>query len=175
MRRPSSCDRPPGGLWALGVLALGLLAALVSCGGDTVNVDVNFPSQETFLRSESARVFRFKLREDQRDLCPNLLRETALGQPSTTPDWDSGLVPICDLHEGLTVPVDGSGWRAFIVLTENEADQVLLAGCTVTNTAPSGVTVRLAPTPTYVQLYVDGTPAVLSCKTTDEKCETGCD
>ena len=163
--------RPAAASALAGLLAL----ASAACGGQTVHVDVNFPSPETFLRSESARAFRFKLRSDQRDLCPNLLVETALGQPSTAPDWDSGLVPICDLHAGLTVPVADSGWRAYIVLAENEADQVLLSGCSVTNAAASGVTIRLAPTPMFVRLYVDGNPPELTCKTPDEKCETGCD
>ena len=151
-----------------------LLLALAGCGGDVVDIEIRFPSQETFLRSESARVFRFGVRPDQADLCPALLQETALGQPSTQPDWDSGLIPVCDLHAGLSVPVEGVGHELFIVLTENEADRVLLAGCTVSASVRSGALVRLAPTPDYVDLYVRRTAAELSCKTPDEKCARGC-
>ena len=86
-----------------------LVVALAGCGGEVVDIEIRFPSQETFLRSESARVFRFGVRPDQADLCPALLQETSLGQPSTEPDWDSGLIPVCDLHAGLSVPVEGAG------------------------------------------------------------------
>ncbi len=151
-----------------------LVVALAGCGGEVVDIEIRFPSQETFLRSESARVFRFGVRPDQADLCPALLQETSLGQPSTEPDWDSGLIPVCDLHAGLSVPVEGAGHEIFIVLTENEADQVLLAGCTVSTSVRSGTTVRLAPTPDYVNLYVRQPAPDLSCKTPADKCAHGC-
>jgi hypothetical protein len=156
---------------AISTIALGVSA----CGPEVVEVEVNFPSQETFLRSQGARLFRFRLRSDQRGVCPKLLMETSLGQPSISPEWDSGLVSVCDLHAGLTVPIEGAGWEAFIVLIENEDDRVLLTGCTVTIAAESGVAIRLSPTKDYVDLYVRAEAPPLTCKTAAEKCDAGCD
>ena len=157
-------------------LRLALVAALVAlsaaaCSPDPVVVDLNFPSQETFLQSQFARVQVFDLQQDELGRCPALVGEAISGATADAPAHDSDNVDVCDAFGGIAFDDIGDGPKAFVVTTA-AMNEVILAGCTVAEVyrdAPT-VVVHLGMTPRYA-IAVTGTSP---CMSIADKCERGC-
>lgn len=152
---------------------LGTALALCAggCSPDPVIVDLNFPSQETFLQSQFARVRVFDLAQDELGRCPTLVGESISATTATVPVHDSDNVDVCDAFGGIAFDEIGEGPKAFVVTTST-MNEVILAGCTVAEVyadAPT-VPVHLAMTPRY-SIAVTGTSP---CMSIADKCERGC-
>ena len=153
--------------WLATVLAL----AAGGCSPDPVIVDLNFPSQETFLQSQFARVRVFDLSPDELGGCPTLVGESISGTAATDAVQDSDNVDVCDAFGGIAFDEIGEGPKAFVVTT-SAMNEVILAGCTVAEVyadAPT-VTVHLAMTPRYAIAITGASP----CMSISDKCERGC-
>lgn len=151
-----------------------LLLLLASCGSDTVAMELEFPSPETFVRSETVRVFVVPLEEGQEGTCPELLMQAELGPLEAAVD-DTGQVSICDFQAGAsTVSEVGEGLRAYVAVAYGDAGQPYLTGCTVSDVYidPAPLTVVMTPTLAYAQTYPAGS-AASSC-TPEMKCRGGC-
>jgi len=144
------------------------LALLAGCANEPVTVELGFPSQETFLHSEIARVMVFDLGSDALGTCPELVSDAISG--SGSPALDSGNVLVCDLFDG-GVQFDeiGEGPKAFVAIASNASNDPLLGGCTVAEIyadAPR-VVVSLYPTSEYES---GGVPDMPSYSSVAEKC-----
>ena len=151
-------------------LAAGLLLALCAgCGADPVAVELNFPSQETFLQSDFARVRVFDLAPDGLGDCPALLAAATVGTDGPTPpSHDSNNVDVCDAFGGIAFDEIGEGPKAFVATT-SASNMVILAGCTVGEVyadAPT-IVVHLEMTSAYTTTPSD-------CTSVADKCERGC-
>jgi len=155
-----------------------LLGALVvGCGPTPVTVDVSFPSTETFLFSEQGQLLVYDLAQgpDGGGLgdCP-LLIEGIEGGALGDPILDSGRVPICSFRGG-GVGFDDvpPGPKAYVMISYDEANTVLLAGYRVAEAyegAPP-IQVDVYPTGDYASATAGKT---LSCRNADDKCPRGC-
>ncbi len=154
----------------LGCLALG--AAVAGCAGDPVPIELNFPSVETVLQSDYARVAVFDLDGGSLGDCPTLVAQAVAGTEERRPAFDSGGVEVCDaLGGGIVFEEIGDGPKAFVATT-SKSNAVVLAGCTVAEVyggAPD-VVVHLAVTSRYYDVV--GTPS--ACTSVADKCERGC-
>ena len=156
-------------------VALGLAAALLaSCAPTPVEVDLTFPSRETFLYSDFGRLLVYEVELDAPDQsCPALLNEVAADRFGA-PVFDSDWTPVCDFREGgIALDDVPPGPHAYVVLTRDDSNNRLLAGCRVGEAyegAPA-VSVALFPTPTY---HDATTGRTLTCTNEDDKCRGGC-
>lgn len=142
--------------------ALVLLALSSGCGGDTVTLDLRFPSEGTFVRVDTVEVFAVPLADDQRGTCPELMMQAASGTLRGF-DVDSGAQPACDLlaSNGLELPASPPGAHAYIAIARAGA-ATLLSGCTATDLAADArttVPITLAITSQYRTMFPAGTPA----------------
>lgn len=152
-------------------LLVALVVAAGGCANEPVTVELGFPSQETFLQTEIARVMVFDLGSGSLGDCPSLVTEATRG--SASPGLDSGNVLVCDLFDG-GVQFDeiGEGPKAFVAVASNASNVPLLSGCTVAEIyadAPR-VVVSLAPTPEYNPTNVTGPAPYASIA---DKCPRG--
>lgn len=152
--------------------ALALL--LLGCAPTPVDVQVGFPSLETFLYSDFGRLAVYELDpEEGLGDCPALLsRIGASGFGEAT--LDSGWQPICAFRSGgvqfAHVP---PGPHAYVAVARDEANTLLLTGCRVAEAyagAPP-VDLELFPTRDYREA-VQGRS--LTCSSEEEKCQRGC-
>ena len=160
----------PSASAALAVVSL----ALASCAPEPVSVQLGFPSTETFLYSDFARLLVYPSDlEDSAGGCPVLLNSATAGDFGE-PVYDSDWRAVCAFREG-GVRFDDvpEGPNAYLVVTRDESNNLLLSGCRVAEvyvSAPS-VTVSLFPTP----FYSDATAGrALVCSNEEDKCRDGC-
>ncbi len=153
-----------------GVLAL----ALSGCAPTPVDVEMSYPSRDTFLFSDFGRMLVYEVElDDPAQNCPALIDGIVAGEFGA-PIFDSDWTSVCDFREG-GVGLDSvpPGPHAYVGITRDESNNLLLAGCRIAEAyegAPA-VEVRLFPTPTYH----DATEGrALSCTNEEDKCLTGC-
>lgn len=152
-----------------------MLASLVACGGETIDVELNFPSQEAFVRMETARIFVLGLDEGGADSCPDLLAQAELGVLQGAADIDSGQNNVCEYDAArITLPDVPEGTKAYVAIALDEGGDILLSGCTIYNVyaEPAPLRIVLAPTADYRRQFPAGTPPPTCTK--DEKCQLGC-
>src|SRR5690606_22391917 len=156
-------------------LAIALVLALATaCAPTPVEVNLTFPSRDTFLYADFGRLLIYEVElEASADGCPALLERLSTGGIGT-PVYDSDWAPICDFRSGAIQFGDiPPGPHAYAALARDNANNLLLTGCTVAEAyegAPR-VPVRLFPTTTYEEMTRGRT---LSCTTEDDKCAGGC-
>jgi hypothetical protein len=154
-------------------LSIALLLSVTSCGGDTVELRLAFPSSDAFVRSASARLFVIDVGEDY-GACPDLLMEAELG--TLTGDvYESDVMSVCDTSVGrLRVPSVEEGVHAYVAVATSESGQVLLSGCSIADpyVDPGALTIVMFPTERYRTTFPAGTPAE-SCSV-EQKCQLGC-
>ena len=147
---------------------------LSGCAPTPVDVQIDFPSLQTFLHSEFGRLFVYELEPEQGlGECPALLDQVdrgAFGEPALDSDWQ----PICSFREGgvrfAHVP---PGPHAYVAISRDESNTILLSGCRVAEAyegAPP-VELELFPTLDYARA-TDG--VVLTCSDEQDKCQGGC-
>lgn len=156
------------------VLALLAFASLAGCAPTPVDVEMSFPSRDTFLFSDFGRLLVYEVDlEVNGQNCPALIDGIGAGEFGA-PIYDSDWTAVCDFRAG-GVGLDSvpPGPHAYVGITRDESNNLLLAGCRIAEAyegAPA-VEVRLFPTPTYHDA-VDG--RVLSCTSEEDKCLSGC-
>ena len=154
--------------------ALAALFLATGCAPTPVDVQVGFPSLETFLYAEFGRLVVYEL-DPQEGLgaCPAILDGIEAGDFGSV-DLDSGWQPICSFRNGgVQLPHVPAGPHAYVVVARDESNTILLSGCRVAEAyegAPS-VMLELYPTPEYAA--ATGGRA-LSCASADDKCQRGC-
>ena len=156
------------------LMSLAALALAAGCAPTPVEVDLAFPSRDTFLYSDFGRllVYEVDLEQPAQD-CPGLieaLSDGEVGDPVLDTDWSE----ICGFRDpGVRFDSIPPGPHAYVVLARDEANNLLLTGCRVAEAyegAPT-VRVRMFPTNDY-DGATDG--RALSCTNEDEKCRSGC-
>lgn len=154
---------------------IGLLSLVLSagCAPAPVDVQVGFPSLETFLHADFGRLVVVELDAESLDACPGLLDRAGAGDFGDA-DLDSGWQPICNFRNGgVQFPHVPPGPHAYVAVARNDANTILLSGCRVAEAyegAPP-VTLELYPTGDYA----DATAGqALTCSSADQKCERGC-
>ena len=154
---------------------LGLLALLAAgCAPTPVTVDVTFPSTETFLFSEQGQLLVYDVGADGGlGSCPQILEDIA-NNDFGAPLLDSGRRPICEFRDG-GVGFDDviPGPKAFVVLTFDDANTILLSGCRIGEAYEGALSIEvdLFPTDDYASATMGTT---LMCGTADDKCARGC-
>ena len=145
---------------------------LSGCGLTPVAVDVRFPSSETFLYSDFGRLILYDVEETGLGQCPELVDSTVdamFGEPVLDSDWQ----PICGFQSG-DVKFDDvpPGPHAYVVLSRDENNVVLLAGCSVAEAYEDAPPVRvdLYPTDAYAGAIAD---RELTCDNPMTRCN-GC-
>lgn len=149
------------------------LVVAVGCAPIPVEVDVTFPREENFLFTDFGQLFIYDV-DPVTGLgdCPALLEQ--IRRDVGTPILSTDRTQICDFRDGGVnfgdVP---PGPHAYVVVATNDADTMLLSGCTVAEAyegAPP-VEIRLFPTPGYADATRDQT---LTCGNAADKCAGGC-
>lgn len=154
------------------ILMLGLTGQ--ACAPSPIDVEMTFPSRDTFLYSDFGRLLVYEVDlEMPAQNCPAILDRISAGDFGT-PVFDSEWTSVCDFREG-GIGLDSvpEGPHAYVGLTRDESNNLLLSGCRIGEAyadAPA-VEVRLFPTPTY-EGAVDG--RTLNCSSEEDKCQTGC-
>ncbi len=152
-----------------------LLAALLAgCGLTPVEVDVTFPREENFLYTDFGQLLVYPIDASEGlDDCPALLDQvesTGIGMPILS----TGRIPICEFRSGGVSFGDvPPGPHAYVMLALDDADSVLLDGCTIAEAyegAPP-VELRLYPTGDYATATRGRT---LTCGNANDKCTAGC-
>jgi len=150
-----------------------VLLVVASCGADTVELRLAFPSSDAFVRSANARLFVVDVGEDY-GACPDLLMEAELG--TLTGDvHESDVMSVCDASVGrLRVPSIREGVHAYVAVATSESGQVLLSGCSIADpyVDPGALTIIMFPTERYRTTFPAGTPEE-SCSV-EQKCQLGC-
>ncbi|HEY8429247.1 MAG TPA: hypothetical protein VIL20_12760 [Sandaracinaceae bacterium] len=156
-------------------LALSMAAAaLAGCAPTPVDVQLGFPSLDTFLHSDFGRLLVYEV-DPQSGLgdCPLLIdavERRAFGDPVLDSDWQ----PICAFRNGGVRFADvPPGPHAYVVVARDESNAILLSGCRVAEVyegAPT-VVVELFPTENYVAATSGVT---LTCSSEESKCTQGC-
>lgn len=159
---------------ALVVVLLSILAAasLLSCKPDPVEIRLRFPSIESFLQSESARLVVVKVAANDLGACPRLI-EAAINNSLTGVLHDSGTRTVCSFRDsGETFEDVAEGPIAIVGVAIDEAQTPILAGCHIAEVYESAPTieVQLGVTDRYRTEGVD----MLSCENEEEKCQRGC-
>ncbi len=152
-----------------------LILVMAGCAPDANELDLNFPSLDTFLYSSFARVQVFDVSPGELGLCPTLVGQAVRASTSRPSSYDTGEMPVCDFRHGGVVFGDvGSGPKAFVAVVSDASNRVLLSGCTMSEVyedAP-GITIRLFMTDRYHEVVAD--IGELDCTDMDDKCERGC-
>ena len=157
------------GLFAL--LAAPLAAA---CAPTPVDVSLAFPSRDTFLYSDFARLLVYEVDiADATESCAAILDDVAAGQFGA-PVYDTDWTEVCGFRAGGVRFEDiPPGPHAFVVVTRDQSNTALLSGCRVAEAYEGAPAVRVAlfPTPSYDDATTGRT---LSCTNEDDKCRSGC-
>ena len=152
-------------------VAIVLVAA--GCAPTPVEVDVTFPREENFLFTDFGQLLVYEVdATDGLGDCPALLEQvesTGLGEPVLMTER----LPICQFRAGGVNFGDmPPGPHAYIVLAFDDADAVLLSGCTVAEAYESAPAVEVSLFPTAA--YVSATERrVLTCASAEDKCGEG--
>lgn len=148
-------------------IALLSLVLLGACAPDAVTIDVNFPTTEAFMKSEQARLLVFPLEGTQLGVCPRLLDELTTQSFSIEAVYDSGLISVCALRGGTSLPDIGEGPHAYVVEVSSSSNRRILQGCSIGEIyvgAPA-VQVALHPTTDYAMAATaPGTPDALCAR-----------
>lgn len=150
-----------------------LTLALAGCAPTPVDVQIGFPSTETFLYSEFGRLFVYELdAETGLGECPTLLEAVgrgALGDPVLDSSWQ----PICSFRSGgVSFAHVPPGPHAYVAVARDQSNTILLSGCRIAEAyegAPP-VQLELFPTSAYARA-VDG--VTLTCGSVEDKCTRG--
>ncbi|MBX3269266.1 MAG: hypothetical protein KF729_03340 [Sandaracinaceae bacterium] len=155
--------------------ALGAMLLLAGgCGLTPVEVELVFPREENFLYSEFGQLLVYDVSPEERlgDCSTRLIEVESTGVGS--PILSTQRRPICEFRDGgIRFPDIPAGPHAYVMLAYDDADSLLLSGCTIAEAyegAPD-VTVRLFPTAGYARATQGRT---LTCGNVTQKCATGC-
>jgi hypothetical protein len=146
---------------------------LAGCGSEPITLELNFPSQETFLYSEQARVLAFPVSGGGLGDCPHLLAEVSAGSTEDLPAVDTGAVPVCRYRSGgVTIDEDPEGPMAWIAVVEDASNTPLLTGCAIAEIYADAPVIRI---PLFMtDEYRAATTAPLACSSVEDKCAAGC-
>jgi hypothetical protein len=138
---------------------------------ETVTVELNFPSPDTFVRSENAIILAFAIDERDVDGCPEIINQILIDSRSTATE-QSRSHPVCDFRNGGVTFSGVNGLALYVAVTRNDRDP-LLAGCAARDLSKdrSSLLIYLSPTEQYRDTYDPGDPAF--CRP-EEKCGLGC-
>jgi hypothetical protein len=155
--------------------ALAIALFVTACAPTPVEVDLRFPSLDTFLYADAGRLLVYEVEPDQTGLgrCPALIDGAAssvFGTPTLDTDWR----PICDFRDGGarfdSVP---PGPHAYVMVARDEMNVVLLTGCAVGEAYEEAPAIELDLYPT--DAYASATNGrVLTCSSEMDKCARGC-
>lgn len=150
---------------------LSALLVLSACAVPTESMTLDFPSRDTFVRSENAEVYVIPLESDDLDACPRLLAEAEV---SGLDAMSTGSIGVCDFQDGgVSYPDAPEGAVAYVAVARSVTGGVLLSACTVRNVYLDDTELRLVLTPTdaYRSAFADAPPE--TCTET-AKCGGGC-
>jgi len=157
----------------LGTVAV--VMSCVACQQEPVQVTLDFPSVETFIHSEIARLQVYPLSsQDQLQACPRLILDSINLSPPWSPVHDTGDLPVCSFYLGAAAIEDvDAGPKAFVVVVRDNVSQALLAGCTIAEVFSDGpdIEVTLFMTDQYEAATRD---RVAACTEIADKCLRGC-
>ncbi|MFK7999000.1 MAG: hypothetical protein AB8H86_05360 [Polyangiales bacterium] len=148
-----------------------LLLVVSACAVPTESMTLDFPSRDTFVRSENAEVYVIPVADDDLNACPRLLAEV---QVSGLDAMTTGSVSVCDFQEGaVSYPDAPEGAVAYVAVARSVTGQVLLSGCTIRNVYldDADLQIVLVPTEGYHEAFEDMPPN--TC-TAAAKCGGGC-
>ena len=164
MRVPSKSMRACVGF----LLGAGTLA---SCAPAQVPFQVVFPSEETFVVTNTVNVFAFRVPEGGGLACANLvaLSASGIGLPDDALVRRENLQP-CALRSGIALPDPGGGPRLFVVEGLVLSGNVILVGCTQGEVyGGATVSVNLSTTTRYAAAFA----ANPTRETADDHCGGG--
>lgn len=146
---------------------------LAGCAPTPVDVQIGFPSTETFLYSEFGRLLVYEVEaETQLGECPTLLDAVgrgAVGDPVLDSDWQ----PICSFRSGgVSFAHVPPGPHAYVAVARDQSNTILLSGCRIAEAyegAPR-VELDLFPTSQYARA-IEG--VTLTCGNEEDKCTRG--
>lgn len=155
-------------------LAIGVVLLSAGCAPTPVEVQVGFPSLETFLHADFGRLVVVEV-DGQGGLgaCPAILDRIGAGDFGDV-DLDSDWQPICNFRGGgvqfAHVP---PGPHAFVAVAQDDANTILLSGCRIAEAYEGAPPVMLELYPTSD--YASATEGrALTCGSAEDKCERGC-
>ncbi len=149
------------------------LALAIGCAPVPVEVEVFFPREENFLFTDFGQLFIYNV-DPVTGLgdCAGLLEQ--IRRDVGSPILSSDRVGICEFRDGGVSFGDvPPGPHAYLVVATDDADTMLLSGCTIAEAyegAPP-VEIRLFPTSDYVDATQGRT---LTCGSANDKCSGGC-
>lgn len=148
---------------------------LLGCGTETVTVDLSFPSAETFVRSESARILVVPIDAGEEGVCPDLLAQARIGVLDAVAVEDTGMRNVCDFRaEQVELEALPEGLHAYVAVAQGPAGEVWLTGCTIADVYVDAPPLRIVldSTDEYRRAFPAGHPRAIC--TPDAKCELGC-
>lgn len=125
-----------------------LVVMAAGCAPNPVTLDVNFPSETSFLVSRFVRVDAIPVAPNALGVCPGFVEaaennETVEGAIASVDNAQT-----CDMRRGIRLPDVGSGPRAYLVRVFDDSNTVLLVGCTVAEVYASAPAIRVEVYPT---------------------------
>lgn len=156
---------------ARGLAWCAFVLGVVGCAPAPVDVELSFPSRETFLYSEFGRLRVYEVDLDMADTdCPAILDDIMATEPVLDSDWTQ----ICEFRAGTVGFSDvPPGPHAYVVQVRDPMNNVILEGCRVAEAYEGAPTVQVQMYPTTE--YDDATLGVpLTCATEEDKCRGGC-
>lgn len=147
--------------------------AVTGCAPNPVTVELRFPREDNFLFSDFGRLVLYPVDGmDELGACPALLESANAGtfdDPTLDSDWE----PVCAFRDGYVFPSVPEGPHAYVMLTRNEANAIMLTGCRVAEAYDGAPAVRISmyPTDEYEGAVAGRT---LTCGTAEAKCTSGC-
>lgn len=145
------------------------------CGSGVTELELNFPSLETFLYSSFGRVQVYDLTPAEVGLCPTLIRQSMRGTPSRAAIRDSGDQPVCEFRNGgVAFSEISEGPKAFVAMVSDASNRTLLTGCSVAEVYDEAapIVIRLYMSDQYSTAVQD--IGSLECGSIEDKCDRGC-
>ena len=150
-------------------LSLPLAALCASgCAPPEVTFRLRFPSEETFLMSNTARVEIYDGSGTEEESPDAICRALSIGHPAPLATLhSSGVRDVCEFNSGLVLKDVGTGRRVFAASAADAGETTILRGCAVLDVTPDRevIEIQLSTLPTYPDAP---TPA---CPNLQRKCE----
>jgi hypothetical protein len=143
------------------VMAALCCQVVAGCRPDPIPIELEFPSTETFLYSDFGQLMIFEIAPFALGSCSLLVEEALGGSVGQAPAYDTGSRSICGFCDGGVSWDDiPEGPLAFVMVTRNDANTLLLAGCTVAEVyeGATPVVINLFMTPDYDDVAAAGPP-----------------
>lgn len=158
---------------ALRIFSIASVLVMCACADPVVEIQLSFPSEDAFLRSNTASLDIFS--GDTAGACDALLANPNVAPPGAEAAAASGVLDVCAFDKegdgGVVFEKLPLGKHAFFAQVYSGSNDVILRGCTIQEVAatreedPTPVVISMAKTSAFVD------DDELTCANAQDKCQ----